>query len=67
MNTNNPAAFYVLRHCAAGECEHGCNCRLVHVEVQVDELTEDELVSLATCGTDAQRAEIAAYTAAEAA
>ena len=55
--------FDVIRRCPAGECESGCNCHVVTVEVDVDELTAVEVAHFQAHGTAAQRAEILAYLA----
>ena len=62
---SNAAAFLfdVIRRCAPGECEHGCNCHVVTVSVDVDELTDVEVAHFQAHGTAAQRAELAAYLA----
>ena len=67
-NEAAPAAllFNVIRRCPAGECEAGCNCALVTVEVDVDELTDVEVAHFQAHGTAAQRAEILSYFAPEA-
>jgi hypothetical protein len=61
----NDAAFLfsVLRRCPSGECERDCNCALVTVDVDVDELTAVEVAHFTARGTVAQRAELAAYFA----
>jgi hypothetical protein len=59
--------FAVIRRCPPGECEAGCNCHVVEVLVDVDELDEGERARVQAAGDDAQRAELAAWLAAEAA
>ena len=49
--------FSVLRRCPSGECEADCNCALITVDVDVDELTAVEVAHFTTRGTTAQRAE----------
>jgi hypothetical protein len=64
----NDAAFLfsVIRRCAPGECEDDCNCALITVDVDVDELTAVEVAHFTARGTAAQRAELAAYFAPDA-
>jgi hypothetical protein len=53
--------FAVIRRCPARECERGCNCDRVPVEVDVDELTAVEVAHFQAHGSAAQRAEILSY------
>jgi hypothetical protein len=55
--------FQVIRRCPPDECEPGCLCDRLPVEVDVDELGDDELAYFATHGTEAQQAEIRAWLA----
>lgn len=58
-------AFYVIRRCGPDDiCGRDCNCNLVEVLVDVDELTDAELDYFRASGTDAQRAELASWLAA---
>jgi hypothetical protein len=59
-------SFDVIRRCPAGECEPGCNCDVVAVEVDVDELTAVEVAHFQAHGSAAQRADILSYFAPEA-
>ena len=63
MSDDAAFLFDVLRRCAQGECEPGCNCHVVTVAVDVDELTDVEVAHFQAHGTAAQRAELAAYDA----
>ena len=56
-------ALDVIRRCAADDCEPGCNCALVPVQVDVDELTAAEVAHYRAHGTAAQCSEIASYFA----
>ena len=66
-NAAAPVAFLfdVIRRCDAGECERGCLCDRLTVNVDVDELTAVEVAHFQAHGTVAQRAEIATYFAPE--
>jgi hypothetical protein len=55
--------FDVLRCCDANDCDAGCLCDRLAVNVDVDELTAVEVAHFRATGTAAQRAEIAAYFA----
>jgi hypothetical protein len=57
----NALSFPVI--CRCDLCEPGCNCALVPVVVDVDELTAVEVARFTATGTAAQRAEIASYFA----
>jgi len=59
-----PAMFRVRRACRDGECPHierGCDCSEPVVDLDVDELSEEELVFFAQRGTPNQVALIAAW------
>src|SRR5271154_7184072 len=66
-NQAAPVAFLfdVLRRCDDGECERGCFCDRLTMNVDVDELTAVEIAHFQARGTPAQRAEIASYFAPE--
>ncbi len=66
-NAAAPVAFLfdVIRRCETGECERGCLCDRLTVNVDVDELTDAEVAHFQAHGTVAQRAEIATYFAPE--
>lgn len=64
---NTAPAFYAIRRCGGGECEPDCNCHVVDVELDVDELTDAEVIEFMRNGTPEQRAEIRTYFAADAA
>ena len=66
-NAAAPVAFLfdVIRLCGDGECERGCLCDRLTVNVDVDELTDAEVAHFQAHGTVAQRAEIATYFAPE--
>jgi hypothetical protein len=48
----------VIRRCTE-PCEPGCNCDLIPIPLDIDELLPEELAAFTIRGTPAQRAEIA--------
>lgn len=53
-----PVPFLVIRRCTE-PCEPGCNCDLIPIPLDIDELLPEELAAFTIRGTPAQRAEIA--------